>query len=322
MVNRNGQQQPGVGKVERTARLHWVPLGSLEPSPVAQRHKLNKARVNELCANLDLEQIGTPTVNSKGGRVYIIDGWHRIEALRQFGFHDDDKFPCWTYSDLTEEEEAERFLKLNNVLPVDAYSRFKVAVAAGRITESDIDRIVRAAGLRVTATSGSDNGIHAPGTLIRIYKSQGASVLNRAVRIVRDAYGGAGLEAIVIEGIAHVVFRYGSDIEDEFIVSKLANQRGPAGGVNGLLNKANTTRLQTGQPRAQCVAAAAVDVINTGRGKKITSWFKFVAQKKEQDEYLAQFQDEAAEDARPAAADGPVRPASGGRRTAAKRGAA
>lgn len=55
-------------------------------------------------------------------------------------------------------------------------------------------------------------------------------------------------------------------------VKKLAGSRG---GVNGLLNNAAMWREKTGQTVAHCVAAAAVDLINQGRGgKKLPSWWK------------------------------------------------
>jgi hypothetical protein len=260
------------GLVKRAARLKWLPLADLHPSPIAQRNKLNQARVDHIAANLDLEQIGTPTINERGGRTYIIDGWHRVEALRQFGFADTDKIQCWTYVDLTEEEEAERFLKLNDTLAVDALSKFRVSVNAGRLIESDVDRIVRAHNLTITGDK-IEGGIRAVGTIVKIYKRAGAEVLARTLRISRDAYGTPGLEAAVLDGIGLLCGRYNGELEDQVAVAKLSKIHG---GVNGLLGKAAQLRLSTGQPRAHCVAAAAVDIINSGQrgGKRLTSWWK------------------------------------------------
>ena len=55
-------------------------------------------------------------------------------------------------------------------------------------------------------------------------------------------------------------------------VTKLS---GAHGGPTGLLGKAEVMRRQTGQPKAHCVAAAAVEFINSGKGgKKLPSWWK------------------------------------------------
>ena len=258
-------------RVERQDHLRWFRLGVLHPSPVAQRQKLNLARVDHLAANLDLEQIGNPTVNERGGKVYIIDGWHRIEALKLFGFADEDSVQCWTYTDLSEGQEAERFLKLNDTLTVDAMSKFRVGINAGRLVECDVDRIVRAQNLVVTRDK-IDGGVHAVGTLVRIYNRAGAAVLARTLRIVRDAYGTPGLDAAVLDGIGLLCARYNGELEDQLAVTKLSKV---LGGVGGLLGRGALLRKQTGQARGQCIAAAAVEIINAGRGgKKLPSWWR------------------------------------------------
>lgn len=270
----NPKPTPTNGKVQRAARLEWHQLSDLHPSPVAQRQKLNQARVDHIAASLDLEQIGTPTVNRRNGHTYIIDGWHRVEALRQFGFEDTDKVQCWTYTDLTEEQEAERFLKLNDTLTVDAMSKFRVAVNAGRDVECDIDRIVRACGLVVTRDH-IDGGIGAVGTLIRVYNRSGAAVLSRTLRMIRDAYGTPGFDAAILDGIGLLCGRYDGELEDQVAIAKLSKTHG---GPTALLGKAEMLRRSTGQPKNQCVAASAVEVINAGRGgRKLPAWWRDAA---------------------------------------------
>jgi hypothetical protein len=255
-------------RVEREARLNWVPISLMAVSPLAQR-EINNARVDHIVADFDLEQLGAPTVNKRSGRFYLIDGQHRIEALKAIGYGD-QKVQCWTYEGLSEVEEAEKFLKLNDTLTVHAMAKFRVGVQAGREVECDIDRIVRAQNLRVSADK-IDGAIQAVGTLRRIYQRSGAKVLSRTLRIVRDAYGDPGLESAVLDGIGYLCGRYNGELEDEVTVLKLSKAMG---GVNGLLNKAEVIRRETGNAKGPCVAAAAVDIINAGRGgNKLPSWW-------------------------------------------------
>ena len=56
----------GDGRIERQARLRWVPLVQMRVNPLAQR-ELNQARVAQLAAAFDVEQLGSPTVTGSTG---------------------------------------------------------------------------------------------------------------------------------------------------------------------------------------------------------------------------------------------------------------
>jgi hypothetical protein len=256
------------GRIERQARLRWVLLTQMRVNPLAQRD-LNQARVSKLAAVFDPEKMDAPTVNHRGGWYYLIDGQHRIAALKQWlSSWQDQQVQCWTYEGLSEAEEAEKFLALNDTVPVRAFAKFKVSVQAGRDTEADVDRIVRALGLRIARGSG----ISAVATLRRVYTRGGAAVLSRTLRIIRDAYGEAGLDGPVIDGIGLLCQRYNGDLSEQRAIERLSSAHG---GVSGLLSRAGQLRQSTGSATAQCVAAAAVEVINRGSGgRKLPGWWR------------------------------------------------
>lgn len=268
-MNTDHTGKPAGGRVERKTRLQWVPIPLMRVSPLAQRD-LSQARVDELAACFDVEQLGTPVVSHRDGYFYVIDGQHRIEALKAIGYGG-RQVQCWTYQNLTEADEAGMFLTLNNTLTVGAYPKFKVAVRAGHPEECDIDRIVRAQGLKISRDR-SGGAVGAVDTLRQVYRRGGPACLARTLRIVRDAYGDPGLDGAVIDGISLVCHRYDGQLDDDQVTAALAHA---AGGVNGLLGKAEYTRMQTGSPKAHCVAAAAVELVNRKiRGKKLRSWWK------------------------------------------------
>jgi hypothetical protein len=259
-------------KVERVARLEWIPLDRVKVNPLAQREQ-NQARVDRLVAEFDLEQLGYPTVNHREDHYWVIDGAHRIAALKEW-LGDDweaQQVQCQTYEGLTEEEEAEVFLKLNDTLAVQAFAKFRIGVQAGRDEETDVDRIVRQCLLRVSQDKG-DGAIAAVGTLMRVYRRGGPQSLARTLLIIRDSYGDPGLEAPVIDGIGLLCHRYNGELDDARLVERLSKAHG---GVNALMGKAENLRKQTGNPRNHCVAAAAVEINNSGRGgKKLPSWWR------------------------------------------------
>jgi hypothetical protein len=262
-------------RVTREATRTWVPIGLMRIPQFAQR-KFRPAWAAELEAELDLELIGTPTVNKRGGLYYVLDGQHRIEAYKKWigqGW-ENQQLLCDTYFDLSEQESARKFLDLNHRLNVNPFENFRIGVHANLPEETTIQGLVERAGLSISQ-SRAEGCIGAVGTLRKVYRRDGGAVLLRALGIIRDAYGTAGLEAPVIDGIGMLCGRYNGQLDTESTVVRL---RSAAGGVSGLLNKARFLKNQTNSQFNQCVAAAAVDLVNRGRGgKKIPAWWTTAA---------------------------------------------
>lgn len=260
---------PADNKAQRVAHLRWVPIAEMKISPRAQR-EFRQSHADKFAADFDLEALGYPVVNYRDGSYYVVDGQHRIAALKLIGWGD-QKIQCECYDGLSEAEEADLFLRRDNRKAIASFEKFRIALTAERATETDINRIVLANGLTVSKNH-ADGSIRCVGTLRKSYQQAGGPTLGRALRIIRDAYGSPGLEAPVIEGITLLCQRYNGALNDENAVARLANVHG---GVNGLLGRAQNLRKQTGNQRAQCVAAAAVEIINAGRGgKKLPDWWR------------------------------------------------
>ena len=256
---------------QRRTVIKDVPLAKMVVSDLNQRAR-NEARVDHLLNDFDVDQIGYPIVSERGGYFYIVDGQHRIEALKRWlgAGWETQKIACAVYCELSESEEAEMFLRHNDVLQVRAFDKFNVAVSAGRPSEVAIRRAVEAQGLTI-GQGKTPGAISSVSTLMRVYQRSDAATLGRTLRLIRDAFGDAGFEAGVIDGIGHLCKRYNGQLDDEAAKQKLGSVRG---GVKGLLNRAEEIRLRTGGTRGRSIAAAAVDIINSGRGgNKLPSWW-------------------------------------------------
>lgn len=270
MTNNGGTRTQ---RVNRRSSLQWVPISLMRTAPVnvAQR-EFRQARGDELVADFNLDAFGTISLSLRDGVYWIIDGQHRIYACREIGWGD-QKLQCWVFEGLTEAEEAELFLSLNHQLNVTAMTKFNVSVTAKREAETEVHRVVEGLGLHVSSSS-NDGNIGAVGTLLKVYHRSGSTGLERTLRIIRDAYGSAGFESSVIDGLGMVVQRYGSEVDDTRLVERLSSA---IGGVSGLVNKAEVLRRQTGSRKSYAVAAAAVELYNRGRGgRKIPDWFHLV----------------------------------------------
>lgn len=261
-------------RVERKTReLQWVRLGAMRVSPVAQRD-LKQTHVNTLVSHFDIEMLGNPEVNFRDGHYYIMDGQHRVAAIKVWlgdGW-EDQHVECWVTNGLTEREEAQAFLDLNRKLNIKPFDFFRVAVQAGRSLETNVKAAVEAEGLCVAKNKVRAGSISAVGTLCRVFQRDGNDALRSTLRIIRDAYGSAGLESAVIDGVGMVCGRYGGAFDEALAIEAL---RRSLGGVAGLLNTAAQIRQKTGSAANQCVAAAAVSTINRKlRGaNKLPDWW-------------------------------------------------
>lgn len=251
---------------QRASHLRWLRIGDLHTSPRSQR-EFKPSWADALAADFKLEGMGYVVVSHRGEDYFLIDGQHRVAALKILGFDDNDTVQCEVYEGLTEEQEAELFLERNNNKVVAALDKFKVAVHAGRKAEVEIADCVRNQGLRI-----GKSGIMAVGTLGTIYRRVGLNGLGKTLRIVRDAYGEIGCEAVVLDGVGLVIQRYDGVVNEDRMVKALSSA---AGGLNGLLTQTAKTRVSLGQPKPQCLAATAVSFYNRqSGGTKLAPWWK------------------------------------------------
>lgn len=252
-------------RLERGAHLRWVNVSDITINPLAQR-EYKPAHAEHIATNFDPDAFQYPVLSLRGGKFYCVDGQHTIGALRLMGW-DDQQVQCVVHEGLTESQEADLFLKLNDRKTIRAFDNFRIAVVAERSDEVDIERIV----LSNHLTISESRGIGAVTALRKVYTA-GPPVLGRTLRLIRDGFGDAGFEANVIRGVGQVCARYNGEVDDKAAIEKLTKVRG---GVNGLLGKARQIRAQFSKPIDQCVAAAFVEIYNSGRGgKKLPSWWK------------------------------------------------
>lgn len=253
-------------RMERNGHLRWVAVADIHVNPRAQRD-LRPGWAAQIAAEFDPDRFLPPLLSHRGNRYYVIDGQHRIEAIRLMGW-EDQQVQCWVYDGLTESEEADLFLWHNNRKSVGAFDKFQTAVVAERDTETDINRVVLLQGLKVA--HGSPGSIAAVGALRKVH-AHGPDVLGRTLRIVRDAYGDDGFKGEVISGIGLMCARYNGELAEDAAVAKLSNARG---GLGALMTKSHALRKQLGRPMPHCVAGAAVEIINSGKGgKKLPNWW-------------------------------------------------
>src|ERR1051325_3976125 len=96
----------------KPSKIRPVPLGMMRipPALVCQR-EFRKAHGDRIAKELDLNKLGYPIINHRDGIYWVVDGQHRIYALKENDFSDKDVLDCEVYEDLSDAEMAEIFLR-------------------------------------------------------------------------------------------------------------------------------------------------------------------------------------------------------------------
>lgn len=268
-------------QTRRPSKIRSVAIAQMRvpPALVTQR-EFSQAQGDRLAADLDLNKLGFPIVNFRDGVHWLVDGQHRIYALKLNGFGE-DVLECEVYENLTDKEMAEIFLGRDQRRPVSPFDKFHVACTAQYSRETAVRRAVETQGLRI-GRNKEENTIGAIGSLLRVYdragnSHQGEVIVGKVCRTLKHAYGGdsSAFEAGMIEGIGLIFNRYNGRTDEKELSSRLAAH---SNGVRGVIRRAETQRLRTGNLKAQCIASVVVEIYNRGLGPRandrLPSWWK------------------------------------------------
>lgn len=257
-------------------KIYLVALGQMRvPQALVTQREFRQAHADKIAAELDLDKLGIPILNRRDGHYWVVDGQHRLAALKLFGFGDDDKIECEVYENMSDAEMAEVFLGRDARRPISIFDKFHVACTAGRKRENDIRRAVESNDLAISRNH-SQNTIGAVSALGRVYDRSGEVVLGQTLRALRDGYAGDP-EAFtweLITGVGLVFNRYNGRTNEKRMIEALANIRH---GHRGLVQRAKQIETKTGSNRQQAVAAAVVEFYNKRSPKtrdKLTDWWK------------------------------------------------
>lgn len=134
------------------AGIRGVPVGELMVDPTYQR-ELDERRVDGIVDGFDPALLGTLEVSARNGRSAVFDGQHRLAALKRLRI---DHVACVVHEGLSVEDEARLFVELQTrrkaLTPLD---RFRARLVAGESQARAINRIVEAAGYKVTSGGGA-----------------------------------------------------------------------------------------------------------------------------------------------------------------------
>ena len=278
-MSKQPDKAPATKVVHRSkVRPVSMPLMRVPPALVTQR-PFRASRGNYLRANLDLDKLGLPVINHRDGIYWILDGQHRIYALRENGLGD-GLLDCEVYENLTDAEMADIFLGRGNTLPISPFDKFHIACTAGHDRETGIRRAIESQGVKIGRTK-EENTVSAVSACGNVFDLGGPIVLGQVMRVIKNGFSGdpAAFDSSLIVGLGHVFNRYNGRTEEKDLTTRLA---ATPQGVRGLMRRAEAQRERTGNQKTQCVAATIVEIYNKGAGPKakdkLPSWWSEASQ--------------------------------------------
>ena len=194
-------------KKSTNQRFAFIPLAKIEPSPYQRATKTSQ--VDSIVKNFDEAKLGTLTVSQRDGIYSIIDGAHRLSALRTLEY---THALCEIFTGLTFEQESEYFRTQGQdkwaLKPIDL---FNAGIIAGDDKCLKINEIVKTNSFQIGFSCKNFFQIGAIHALFTIVDDYGFETLDNTLCLLANTWAGiakaSGGECLL--GVAEFVHRYG-----------------------------------------------------------------------------------------------------------------
>lgn len=211
------------------------------------------------------------------GTYHVIDGQHRVELCKRFGYK--QPLDCLIWKGLSQAEEAAKFLKLNKRRSVQPISRFLVRVKAGDEQAIVLTELLAKYGWRVAAAK-SRGSFSAISSFEKVYTGWGkvqAKNLGACESVVSVITGAwkldpQGVRNEIISGLGLVFIRHGNKVDISKLVAELAIMEG---GPQVLVGSAKSLSRVSSGTVGDAMAAILINLHNKGRRNekyKLPSW--------------------------------------------------
>lgn len=253
--------------------LEHRPIGSMRVDREVQR-QLDGNRANEIASNFNPTGFGIITVSvRKDGSTYIVDGQHRIAALRLMGVGDDHLVQCEVFTGLAKSDEAALFRVRNAFKQIRVYDRFRVRVIEGDPVAVVLNNALERYGWHMPASgpSKTKGAFNAVAAIEWVYRGAGIrkstvhpTETDNTLGVITGAWGhnSDGVRAEIVRGIGLFLVQYGNQVDLAKIITELNILEG---GPGALISKARSLNSFKGGGVASSVAEILVTMHNKGR---------------------------------------------------------
>lgn len=210
---------PGAIRTLSTSRLT---SGLPYQRPVEQKD------VDEIIREWNGRELSPVVVSFRDGKFNVLDGQHRIEAMRQMAGGKDVIVPCIIHTGMTYKEEADMYARLDtDKKRLTLRQHTKAVVEAGsdaRIME--VKRLVEDGGFTwaLEVQTSEPFEIAAIRALINAYQLLGSEAFSRMLALMAGAWQGTpnSLKASILSGMALFVKTYETELSDRAFIRRMS----------------------------------------------------------------------------------------------------
>ena len=204
-----------------------LPTGELYSGQPYQRPVLDRV-VDKLVREWDPRLLTPLVVSFRDGRYNLVDGQHRVCAMRKKNGGKDVTALCRVYHGLTYEQEAELYYKLDR-----AKGHLRLAHATKALVESgadaeiiEIKRLLEDAGFvwALDKPTGEAFEVEATRAVINAYRLLGGAAFSRMLVLTARTWCGApsSVKASFLSGMALFLKTYETELDDDVFIKRLS----------------------------------------------------------------------------------------------------
>ena len=201
--------------------------GELYSGQPYQRPVLDRV-VDKLVREWDPRLLTPLVVSYRDGRYNLVDGQHRVCAMRKKNGGKDVTALCRVYHGLTYEQEAELYYKLDR-----AKGHLRLAHATKALVESgadaeiiEIKRLLEDAGFvwALDKPTGEAFEVEATRAVINAYRLLGGAAFSRMLELTARTWHGAlsSVKASFLSGMALFLKTYETELDDDVFIKRLS----------------------------------------------------------------------------------------------------
>lgn len=208
-------------------RMRMLKVSDLKIDPAYQRDEcLKLSLVNNIVKRFNPHLLGVLIVSQRGNEFYVVDGQHRLEALKRLGI---ETVWCSVESGMTRKTEADEFIEYNSARNnLTQASMFKAQITSGDEEAIKINDIISRYYFKIDGrskyrTKNGSNTINAIKVIKNQFHKMDEEQFERLFALLRITWNGdsVSLDGRVISGLGMMIRKCGAYFTNKEFAEKM-----------------------------------------------------------------------------------------------------